>query len=273
MKETLFPLGEPVEKKQEENRRGARRVLTPERNQVEMVMRDLESTVPAEHVAVFVGDFAKGLNLGPLYAEIKSVEGHAGRPASDPRVYLALWMLAVGEGVGSARKGAELCERHDAYRWLCGGVPVNYHTLSDFRVGHGELLDDLLTSSVACLMAEGLVTLNRVAQDGVRIRASAGAASFRREETLRRCLAEAKAQVEALKRETHDDPAAASRREVAARKRAAEERVRRVAAALAHLPDVASKKKGTAEEKKKKARGSTTDPEARESGRAHVCTP
>src|SRR4030042_1225648 len=96
------------------------------------------SLPPAEHVARVIWDFAKGLNLGPLYAEIKSVEGHAGRPASDPRVYLALWMLAVVEGVGSARKVAELCERHDAYRWLCGGVPGNYHTLADFRVGHGE---------------------------------------------------------------------------------------------------------------------------------------
>lgn len=263
MKDTLFPLGEPVEKKQEENRRGAPRVLTPERTQVEMVMRDLESTLPAEHVARVIWDFAQGLDIEPLYAGIKSVEGHAGRPASDPRVYLALWLLAVVEGIGSARKVSELCERHDAYRWLCGGVPVNYHTLSDFRVGHGALLDELLTRSVACLMSEGLVTLNRVAQDGVRIRASAGAASFRREETLRRCLAEAKAQVEALKKETHDDPAAASRREAASRKRAAEERVRRVTAALSHLPDVASKKKGTAEEKKEKARVSTTDPEAR----------
>jgi transposase len=263
MKETLFPLGEPVEKTEKDERRGEPRVLRPERNQVEMVVRDLESTLPADHVARIVWDFAQGLGLGPLYAEIKSVEGHAGRPQSDPRVYLALWMLAVVDGVGSARKVAELCERHDAYRWLRGKVPVNYHTLSDFRVEHGAVMDELLTQSVACLMSEGLVTLNRVAQDGVRIRASAGAASFRREETLRRCLEEAKAQVEALKRETHDDPAAASRREAAARKRAAEDRVRRVTAALAHLPDVASKKKGTAEEKKEKARVSTTDPEAR----------
>lgn len=262
MKDTLFPLGEPDEKKQEA-RGGAPRVVTPERNQVEMVMRDLESTLPADHVARAVWDFVLGLDLGPLYAAIRSVEGHAGRPASDPRVYLALWLLAVIEGVGSARKLAELCERHDAYRWLCGGVPVNYHTLADFRVGHGELLDELLTSSVACLMSAGLVTLNRVAQDGVRVRASAGAASFRREKTLRRCLKEAREQVQALKREAHDDPAATSRRQAAARKRAAEDRARRVAEALRHLPDVAAKKKGTAEEKQEKARVSTTDPEAR----------
>ena len=261
MKDTLFPMGEPVERT--EKGRGAPRVVTPERNQVEMVMRDLESTLPADHVARAVWDFVLGLDLGPLYAAIRSVEGHAGRPASDPRVYLALWLLAVIEGVCSARKLAELCERHDAYRWLCGGVPVNYHTLADFRVGHGELLDELLTSSVACLMSAGLVTLNRVAQDGVRVRASAGAASFRREKTLRRCLKEARKQVQALKRETHDDPAATSRRQAAARKRAAEDRARRVAEALKHLPDVAAKKKGTAEEKQEKARVSTTDPEAR----------
>lgn len=263
MKDTLFPLGEPVESKQEQVPAGAPRVRRPERNQVEMVMRDLESTLPADDVARAVWDFVEGLDLGPLYAGIRSVEGHAGRPVSDPRVYLALWLLAVVDGVGSARKLEELCERHDAYRWLCGGVPVNYHTLADFRVEHGTLLDALLTSSVACLMAEGLVTLNRVAQDGVRVRASAGAASFRREETLRRCLEEAREQVQALKRETHDDPGATSRRQAAARKRAAEDRLRRVAEALKHLPDVAAKKKGTAEEKKEKVRVSTTDPESR----------
>jgi transposase len=226
-------------------------------------MRDLESTLAPDHVARAVWEFAQGLDLGPLYGRIKSVESHAGRPATDPRVYVALWLLAVIDGVGSARKLEELCERHDAYRWLRGGAPVNYHTLADFRVEHGELLDRLLTESVACLMSEGLVKLNRVAQDGVRVRASAGAASFRREETLRRCLEEAKEQVAALKREMHDDPGATSRRQVAARKRAAEERARRVAAALAQLPDVAAKKKGTAEEKKEKVRVSTTDPESR----------
>ena len=64
--------------------------------------------------------------------------------------------------LGSARELNRLCQFHAAYRWICGGVSMNYHTLSDFRTGHVEQQDRLLTESVASLMAEGLVTLDRV---------------------------------------------------------------------------------------------------------------
>ncbi len=103
------------------------------------------------------------------------------------------------EGVSSARQVAPLCQEHNAYRWLCGGVSVNYHTLSDFRVQHGEWLEAPLTVQVAALLTEGLVDLKRTAQDGVRVRASAGAASFRRKPTLQKCLQEAEAHMAALR--------------------------------------------------------------------------
>jgi hypothetical protein len=132
---------------------------------------------------------------------------------------------------------------------------VNYHTLADFRVDHGEFLDGLLTGSVATLLHEGLVTLERVAQDGVRVRASAGAASFRRRGTLEECQKDAAEQVEALRKELEADPSAGSKRQKAARERS--ERIRR---ALEELPKAESAKKP---EDKDKARVSTTDPEAR----------
>jgi transposase len=236
------------------------RLQRPNRGQVELRPVDLEGLLPGDHRARIVWEFVEGLDLGPLYAGIKAVEGHAGRPPIDPAILMALWLYATVEGVGSARAVARLCEEHDAYRWLCGGVSVNYHTLADFRVEHGAYLDGVLTTSVATLMAEGLVTLTRVAQDGVRVRANAGAASFRRGPRLKACVAEAEAQVEALRRELHDDPAATTRRQAAARRRAAEERRQRVAKALEHLPEVAAKKTTTEREQ---ARVSTTDPEAR----------
>ncbi|MBI1733555.1 MAG: hypothetical protein HYR51_00130 [Candidatus Rokubacteria bacterium] len=148
---------------------------------------------------------------------------------------MALWLYATVEGVGSARAVARPCEEHDAYRWLCGGVSVNYHTLADFRVQPVEYLDGLLTTSVATLMAEGLVTLTRVAQDGVRVRASAGAASFRRRPRLEAFLAEAEAPVEALRRELDDDPGATTRRQAAAQERAAAPPTLRFARALSPL--------------------------------------
>jgi hypothetical protein len=137
--------------------------------------------------------------------------------------------------VGSARELARLCDSEDAYRWLCGGVGVNHHTLSDFRVQQPAWLDEQLTRSVAALLAQGAVTMNRVAQDGLRIRAHAKAASFRSRERLQQLLNDARDQVQALKKEVDDEPGASSRRVRAARERAAAQREQRVADALRTL--------------------------------------
>ena len=145
--------------------------------------------------------------MSAFYGAIKATLDRPGRPTTDPQVLLALWLLGTVEGVGSARKLTRLCGEHDAYRWLCGGVPINYHMVSDFRVAHQEALDELLTQIVASLTVAGAVTLERVAQDGMRVRASAGASSFRRKETLEAHLENARAQVERLAQEReHPDP-------------------------------------------------------------------
>ena len=138
-------------------------------------------------------------------------------------------------------------------------MSTNDHTLADFRTDHGELLDDLLTRSVAALVTEGLVDWNRVAHDGMRVRASAGAASFRRRPTLEEALTQAEAQVEALRAEAEEDPAASDRRQKGARERAARERAERIKAALGRLPELEARKEAG---EKDKARCSTTDPEA-----------
>jgi len=236
------------------------RVREADRTQIAWRPVDLEGLLPEDHRARIVWAYVEGLDLTPLYQAIQAVEGEAGRPATDPKLLLALWLYATLEGVGSARALARLCTQHLAYQWLCGGVPMNYHTLADFRTGHGAVLDTLLTQGVAVLLAQGLVTLERVAQDGVRVRASAGAASFRRGTTLETCLAEAEAQVDALRAELEEDPGATAARIEAARARAARERHARVTEALAQLPAVQAKKKP---EDRTKARVSTTDPDAR----------
>src|SRR4051812_8950311 len=219
----------------------------------------LEHLLEQDHQARTVWDFCLGLDLSSLYHPIRSREGGPGRAAIDPRLCTALWLYATLEGVGSARALAWLCSNHNAFRWLVGGVSVNYHTLSDFRVDHVEFLDDLLTHSVAVLREQDLVDLNRVATDGMRVRASAGAASFRRKQTLEEHLQVAADQVARLKEELDDDPAAGSRRHAAARERAAREREERVRQALGRLPELEARKKA---DEKGEARASTTDAEA-----------
>ena len=153
----------------------AARVVEADRSQLQLRPFDLDSTIPQDHRARLLWRAVETLDLGAFYERIKSRVGTAGRPPGDPKVFLTLWLYATMDGVGAAREVERLCHDHRAYRWICGGVAVNYHTLSDFRVDHGHALDELLTQTLAVLMERKLITLQRVAQDGLRVRASAGA--------------------------------------------------------------------------------------------------
>lgn len=236
---------------------GAPRVQSAVRNQVELRACDLDAALPADHQARAVWAFVQSLDLQALYAQIRAVEGRVGRAPIDPAILMSLWLYATLDGVGSARELDRLCDSDDAYRWLCGGVGVNHHTLSDFRVAHPQWLDGQLTRSVAGLLSQGLVSMNRVAHDGMRVRAHAGAASFRRRETLEQLMQEAQTQVQALKQELGDDPGVGTRRVRAARQRAATEREQRIARALQAMNEIDKNMSGKG--KKARAHGTQAD--------------
>ena len=247
---------------------GAPRLREPTRDQIELRAVDIDSLIGQDHPARVIWAYVEGFDLSELEDRVKARENRPGHPAPSPRLLVALWLYATRDGVGSARALARLCDSHDVYRWLCGGVSLNYHTLSDFRVGCADLLDRLLGEHLAALSKAGLVDLEKLAQDGVRIRANAGAGSFRRETTLDRQMAQAQAVVEELKREVDADPEASNRRIQAARERAARERRERVQAAQTALAEIKRKRKKLDEKggngkKPKEPRASTTDPQAR----------
>src|ERR1700685_301526 len=247
---------------------GRPRLREPMRDQIELRSVDLDSVIGADHPARLFWAYVERLDLRVLEDAIKSREGHAGHPAATPRLLLALWLYATSEGVGSARALERLCESHDAYRWLCGGVSVNYYMLADLRGGCADLLDRLLSEHLAALANTGLVNLETLAQDGVRVRASAGAASFRREATLDRHLALAQAVVEDLKREVDAGSDASNARIRAAKERAAHDRSERVKAAQTALAEIKQQRQKREEKrgngkKPKEPRASTTDADAR----------
>ena len=261
---------------------GVARVMAAQRDQIELRACDLDSLLGSDHAARTVWAFVQSLDLGSLHAKIRAVEHAAGRPAIDPAILVALWLWATIDGVGSAREVDRLCERDDAYRWICGGVGVNYHTLAQFRTRHVEWLDAQLTRSIASLLERKLVTLSVVSQDGMRVRASAKAASFRRRGRLEKFMHEARAQVDALKAELDEDAGAGTRRKQAARERAVREREERIARALATMQEIEAREPAKKNQKKEvkgpdntappddkppkaeaEPRVSTTDPEAR----------
>jgi transposase len=270
-RETLFddlPEAEPAAREWP----GRPRLREPVRDQVELRTVDLEALLAAEHPARVIWAYVEKLDLSALEETIRARTHGPGQAPVSPRLQLALWLFATSQGVGSGRALARLCESHDAYRWLCGGVSVNHHSLSEFRTAHPELLEQLLVEHVASLSVAGVINLDEVVQDGVRVRASAGASSFRRSKKLHKELKKAKRLVEHLRQENDDDPDASNRRIRAAEDRAAREREARVTAALEQLAEIKAhrarrgrdnrnnRRKGS---KRPEPRASTTDPQAR----------
>jgi transposase len=246
--------------------RGTPRLRVPIRDQVEMSWASLEERLDPDAQARVVWTLICKLDLAAWRDDVKAIAHHVGRDATDPRLLVALWVFATLRGVGSARELERLCKNHLAYQWLCGGVSVNYHTPSDFRSRGGAKWDDLLTQIVAALMAEGLVTMDRVAQDGMKVRADAGKSSFRRGGRLEELLDEARRQVETLKELAQTDPDELTKRQRGARERAAREREERLAEAARQCAELARKKQerdAGRKEKTAEARASTTDPDAR----------
>jgi transposase len=245
------------------------RFIRADRLQTRWDFIDLEGLLPSDHRARIVMSFVESLDLSPLYEAIKSREGEPGRPPPDPAVLLGLWLYATIEGVGSARQLERLVERDLAYRWIAGGVPLNYHGLSDFRAAHVAVLDRLLTESVTALIAEGLVSLTEVAVDGTKVRANASRGSFKTGSRLARIEAAVEQRIAALKAEIERDPEASSRRKRSAQERAARQVKERADRARAALDRVRAEKEKRAkthpqdEAKKSEPKVSLSDPEAR----------
>lgn len=260
--DALFEIGASDSVGRDEKPEGQVRLKRANRDQTLMSACVIDELIGIDHRARAFWHLLEQYGLTEFTAECRSRGSNAGRPRIDPRVMICLWLYATSEGVGSARRLAQLIETDAPYRWIAGGMSIGYRTLSDFRVQHQEALDQLLTDQLALLMSSGVVRLSRLAQDGTRVRANAGAASLRRERSLKKCLREAKEQVEATRAQldmplTGDDSA----RKRAAAARAAADREQRLERALAELDELRA---GTQKDKDpEEVRASTTDPEAR----------
>jgi len=230
-----------------------------------MQLLSLDQMLPADHQARIVWSFVKSLDLEPLYEQIEVTDNQAGRPAIAPEILVTLWLLATLDGIGAARELDRRCKTDIPYRWILGGVTVNYHTLSDFRVLHGTFLERLLVDTVAALVDQGLVPLETIAQDGMRVRASAGGSSFRRKPSLEKLQKQAQEHLDRLKQEADNEAEGqeVNARRQAAAERAARERKERIDEALKQHEKLSQQR-----EKRKKGDGeqtrvSTTDPDAR----------
>lgn len=219
---------------------------------------DVERLVEADHPVRAIWELVGRMNLDGYYESIEAVEGAAGREAFDPQLLISVWIYAYSQKVSSAREIARRCHYDPAYQWLTGLEAVNYHTLSDFRVAHQEALEALFIQVLGVLSQAGWVRLERVMQDGTKIKAQAGDHSFRRQGTLERHLEAARQRVREMGEPGWEE---VSQRRARARERACREKQERVKLALEQLAEIQAGKSSLSE--KAEARASMTDPEAR----------
>jgi len=246
----------------EENRDGGvsdrkKRLIEIDRNQLVLRTVDVERLVGEDHVVRGIWAMVNQLDMSRLEEPIRAVEGQAGRPGFDPRMLMALWIYASSQGVSSARELSRMCEYEPGCQWITGLQSVNYHALSDFRMGQKEALDQIFTEVLGLLSAEGLIELTRVMQDGTKVKAQASGNSFRRRERIEAHLKIARSQVEAL---GSPDGVERNERSRRARERAKREREERLEQALKELEQL---QQARPESKREQTRVSETDPEAR----------
>ena len=240
------------------------RLRRPDREQLLMRPCAIDELIGDDHDARLVWQLVESWDLSAFLDVIRARGETPGRSATDPKLLVALWLYAATQGVAGGRELARLCESCDPYRWLCGTVPVNYHMLNDFRVDHEAALKGLLTQMLAVLIHGELVTVSRIAQDGTRVRAGAGAKSFKRRDTIKRALQQAQAHLEIIDRQAKRAEDATERRR-ASEMRAAERKVDRMNQALDELTKLeeAKAQQKAKPTKDKPPRASLTDPEAR----------
>lgn len=244
--------------KRPEGKSGQVRVASPDHRQIQLVVDDPGVSLPADHPAVVLWALVNSLDLSGFLEGAKAVAGRAGRRVLSPAMKLALWLYAISQGVGSAREIERLTRTDDAYKWLVRGLAISHNTLSVFRVGYGAQLEKLMVDVLAVLLDKGLLSLERVAQDGTRVRASASAPSFRRKASLEQRREQAELHLKAVLGEADDAGLNAAKH--AARVAKAREVQARVQEALETVEQLQAKKKPS---DKVEARASTTDPEAR----------
>ncbi len=235
------------------------KLRTVNRNQTKLATIEVEALVPADHNARAVWELVCKMNLNEFGKRLRTQKGCVGRAAWDPQLLVSVWVYAYSEGISSAREIERLMEWEPGLQWLSGLETVNHHTLADFRVDHKKALDELFAQLLALMESAGMVSLEQIMHDGTKIRAQAGVDTFRREQTIRERLQQARAAVDQMA-DPREEQTSKSRR-AAAQERAARQRAERLEAALQELREVQAEKKTEAE--KEQARVSVQEPEAR----------
>ena len=218
----------------------------------------MEALIGDEHVARTLWRFLGTVDLSRFSESPKAVVGHAGRPGWEPRLLIAVWLYGLMRGVSSARELARETGYEPGLQWLTGLQEINHHSLSDLRVDHGAALDELFAQVLGVLHRHELITLERVTQDGTKVRANVDKSTVRKRDVLAQHLELARKHVAEMNQQAAEQEQV-TQRQKAARQRAAREREQQLEAALATIDRL---QKARTQDKAKPCQTSPTDPDA-----------
>jgi transposase len=232
-----------------------------DRSQIRWEQFDVEELIPQNHAARVIWEVSGKFDFRRFEASKKSREEEAGRSCWSPRLLASVWIYSYSLGVASARAIERMMRHEPGLRWLTGTEVINHHTLSDFRVGDKEGVEDLLAQFLAMLETAGVVNFATMLQDGTKVKAVAGKASMHRRKTVEKRLKQARKVMQELERRAAaEGEEGVDRKQEAAQKRAAEEAVKRASAALEKIKKLQA---ATAPGEREEVRVSVSEPEAR----------
>ena len=227
----------------------------PERAQGVIRFEIPEETLPTDHRARMLWRVVERLDLSEFLADAMAFEGRQGRDQTSVRMLLTLWLYAISVNVGSGREIERRLKSDAAFQWIVGDKRVGRTTLNEFRTRHPEALEKVFKDVLGVLMSKGLVSLELVAQDGTRVRASASRPSFRRAQALAECRQQAALHLRAVLAEAEE---ADDLRQQRVREAKARDFERRIDEAIDVVRELQEGNLG-----EKEPRCSTTDAEAR----------
>jgi transposase len=236
------------------------KTIVIDRTKLELRAYDLDSLIAHDHAARFIWELAGKWNLSVFESKCKTEQGKAGRPCWSARLLVSVWVYSYTLGVAAARAIERMSSHEPGLRWLTGDEPINYHTLSNFRVGDEEALKELFAQFLTMLESAGEIDLKTILHDGTKMKAVAGKSSFHRRKTLEHRLKQARKVVRELDRRATEVGEAVDEKRQAAQVRAAREKLQRAEAAMEKLKKLEAK---AAAEEKAAIRVSDTEPEAR----------
>jgi transposase len=241
--------------------KGKIKYLPIDRSQIRWLALDVEGLIPQHHPARIIWEVSERFDLRHFESTKKTRDGEAGRPCWSARLLVSIWIYSYTLGIASARAIERMMEHEPGLKWLTGLEVINYHTLSDFRVGHKEAVEELFAQFLAMLESAGVVDFGRMLHDGTKVKAVAGSCSLHRRKTLEKKLKQARKVVRELDRRAEQaDGEGVDRQREAAQARAAQEAVRRASAALEKLKKLQA---AAAPRDKEQVRVSVSEPEAR----------